>query len=81
MKFINIINKYFSQDYQSFNFLYKNQWISNMPRYIQVDGVSNFRDLGGYKCNNNCDGSVDHNYDNNNYKGYIRERYIFRCGE
>ncbi|CAJ0912433.1 7706_t:CDS:2, partial [Entrophospora sp. SA101] len=42
---VNIINKYFSQEYQSFNFLYKNQWISHIPRYIQIDGVSNFRDL------------------------------------
>ncbi|KAL1928938.1 hypothetical protein VTP01DRAFT_1997 [Rhizomucor pusillus] len=37
-----------------------------MPRWIDVEGVKNFRDLGGWPLR---DGS-----------GYIRERFIFRCG-
>ncbi|CAJ0904191.1 11521_t:CDS:2 [Entrophospora sp. SA101] len=55
---VNIINKYFSQEYQSFNFLYKNQWISHIPRYIQIDGVSNFRDLERYvfRCGEEIEG-------------------------
>lgn len=38
-----------------------------MPRWIDVEGVKNFRDLGGWPLR---DGS-----------GYIRERFIFRCGQ
>ncbi|KAG0169805.1 hypothetical protein DFQ28_002856 [Apophysomyces sp. BC1034] len=37
-----------------------------IPRWIDVEGVKNFRDLGGWPLK---DGS-----------GYIRERVIFRCG-
>jgi hypothetical protein len=38
-----------------------------IPRWIDVEGVKNFRDLGGWPLK---DGS-----------GYIRERTIFRCGQ
>ncbi|KAJ8658268.1 hypothetical protein O0I10_005951 [Lichtheimia ornata] len=37
-----------------------------MPRWIDVEGVKNFRDIGGWPVS---DG-----------KGYIRERFVFRCG-
>lgn len=38
-----------------------------IPRWIDVEGVMNFRDVGGWPIK---DGS-----------GYIRERIIFRCGQ
>jgi hypothetical protein len=38
-----------------------------IPRWIDVNGVKNFRDIGGWPLK---DGS-----------GYIRERIVFRCGQ
>ena len=38
-----------------------------IPRWIDVQGVKNFRDIGGWPVR---DGS-----------GYIRERFVFRCGQ
>lgn len=38
-----------------------------IPRWIDVKGVKNFRDIGGWPIK---DGS-----------GYIRERMVFRCGQ
>lgn len=38
-----------------------------IPRWIDIPGVKNFRDIGGWPLK---DGS-----------GYIRERTVFRCGQ
>lgn len=38
-----------------------------IPRWIDIPGVKNFRDIGGWPLS---DGS-----------GYIRERIVFRCGQ
>lgn len=38
-----------------------------IPRWIDVEGVKNFRDIGGWPLK---DGT-----------GYIRERTVFRCGQ
>jgi hypothetical protein len=38
-----------------------------IPRWIDVKGVKNFRDIGGWPLKNGS--------------GYIRERVVFRCGQ
>jgi hypothetical protein len=38
-----------------------------IPRWIDVDGVKNFRDIGGWPVKNG--------------NGYIRERIVFRSGQ
>ncbi|RUS15872.1 protein-tyrosine phosphatase-like protein [Endogone sp. FLAS-F59071] len=41
-----------------------------VPRWIQVEGVRNFRDLGGWSLRSGSNGTA-----------YFRERMIFRCGD
>lgn len=38
-----------------------------IPRWIDIPGVKNFRDIGGWPLKNGS--------------GYIRERTVFRCGQ
>ena len=70
---IEVINQYFSTDFQSMEFLERYLHISGIPRHIFVDGVSNFRDLGGFECNLR---KLE-----NGKQDYIRERFIFRCAK
>ncbi len=67
---INDIIKYFDKHandaYQKA--LAMGQHVSvTIPRWIDIPGVKNFRDIGGWPIK---DGS-----------GYIRERIVFRCGQ
>ncbi|RIA93218.1 tyrosine phosphatase family-domain-containing protein [Glomus cerebriforme] len=70
---IEIINKYFSNEFQSMKFNEKYLYINGVPRYILIDGVKNFRDLGGYQCNLG-------KREENKIQKFIRERFIFRGG-
>ncbi|CAG8530495.1 10573_t:CDS:10 [Funneliformis caledonium] len=69
---ISLIKEYFSNEFQSKRFLERNRFMTRIPRYLDVDGVMNFRDLGGYPCKING-GSLK--------QCYFRKRYIFRSGE
>ncbi|CAG8600599.1 15222_t:CDS:10 [Funneliformis mosseae] len=69
---ISLITEYFSNEFQSKRFLERNRFMTRIPRYLDVDGVMNFRDLGGYPCKING-GSLK--------QCYVRKRYIFRSGD
>ncbi|KAG9285224.1 hypothetical protein G9A89_002120 [Geosiphon pyriformis] len=69
---IKIITEYFAPKSLSQQFIRKNRWlISKIPRNIYVDGVRNFRDLGGWRCLNLIDEPEEI---------YFRERFVFRSG-
>ncbi|EXX77303.1 uncharacterized protein OCT59_024620 [Rhizophagus irregularis] len=62
---VSAIREYFSDEFQSTRFFEKNKFMSSIPRYLNVEGVTNFRDLGGYP---------------NVTRKYVRKRFIFRSG-
>ncbi|RGB23731.1 tyrosine phosphatase family-domain-containing protein [Rhizophagus diaphanus] len=70
---IKIIINYFSNKSQSKRFNEKYLYVNSISRYIFIDGVKNFRDLGGYQCDL---GSREEN----GIQNFIRERFIFRSG-
>ncbi|CAG8708861.1 15616_t:CDS:2, partial [Acaulospora morrowiae] len=55
------------------HFYERNKWMSRVPRYLEVEGVKNFRDLGGYLC-------TDVDSENSNVLRYVMDRFVFRCG-
>ncbi|CAI2172911.1 15257_t:CDS:10 [Funneliformis geosporum] len=69
---ISSITEYFSNEFQSKRFFERNRFMSRIPKYLDVDGVTNFRDLGGYPCNISG---------RNLKQRYVRKRFIFRSGD
>ncbi|RIA85603.1 protein-tyrosine phosphatase-like protein [Glomus cerebriforme] len=65
---ISSITDYFSNEFQSTRFFERNKFITKIPRYLGVEGVTNFRDLGGYPFSVNLT------------QKYVRKRFIFRSG-
>ena len=72
---VSSIAEYFSNEFQSARFFKRNKYINKVPRYLNIEGVINFRDLGGYPCDNYGENPE------NPIKKYVRERFIFRSGE
>src|SRR5947209_20141545 len=70
---VSSITEYFSDKFQSTKFFERNKYMNKIPRYLDIEGVINFRDFGGYPC-------VDI-YDENPIKKYVRERFIFGSGK
>ncbi|CAG8461596.1 5684_t:CDS:10 [Ambispora leptoticha] len=61
----SILLDYFSDSFQTAQFQARNKYLTRFPRIINVDGITNFRDLGGWRCE----------------EGYLRQRYIFRSAQ
>ncbi|CAG8675509.1 8642_t:CDS:10 [Ambispora leptoticha] len=74
------ICEYFSTTSLTQRFFQRNRWLDGgvVPRVINVEGFLNFCDFGGWRC-------TDVNGDGANIDGvsemFVRERYMFKCGE
>ncbi|GBC08817.1 hypothetical protein RclHR1_00840018 [Rhizophagus clarus] len=62
---VSSIVEYFSNEFQSTRFFERYKFMSSIPRYLNVEGIVNFRDIGGYP---------------NATRKYVRKRFIFRSG-
>ncbi|CAG8502066.1 4770_t:CDS:10 [Ambispora gerdemannii] len=70
------ICEYFSAAFLSQRFFQRNRWLDGgvVPRVINVEGLLNFYDFGGWRC-------TDISGDDANEVGevFVRERFMFRC--
>lgn len=71
---MSVISRYFDVESAKEAFWRHGAGMSvQVPRWIQVEGVRNFRDLGGWPLRSGSNGATQ--------GSYFRERMIFRCGE
>lgn len=70
-----IITKYLRHDQQLVRFAARTKYIGGIPRTKNVDGIANFRDVGGWQINAptfRLDSNPDTCY-------YVRPGFIYRC--